>query len=61
MLQPIEWILGNTQCGYANMQYFLQQKLYTSHEKKYHKLHKGLLMAPKPYSAAVSEYGILQQ
>lgn len=48
ILQPIEWILGNVQCGYANMQYYLQQKLYTSKWKQYEKIAKGLLLARPP-------------
>jgi hypothetical protein len=30
------------------MQYYLQQKLYTSDPKKYKKLHKALMLAPQP-------------
>ena len=61
ILQPIEWILGNVQCGYANMQYYLQQKLYTSKWKQYEKIAKGLLLARPPEAYGVASASIRDQ
>lgn len=45
LFQPIEWILGNTQCGYANMQYYLQQRLARQDPKKYRKQRQAMLLS----------------
>lgn len=57
LFQPIEWILGNTQCGYANMQYFLQQKLAHNKPKKYNKLMKHMLLGSNTAIGAAAGSG----